>query len=136
MNQVALKSTGVGQTTNKKGETMTEIKKSETPVDVPRWIEHDITGYDIEAIQYGGCASGAYMPAVTYWQARETMNQFSDEIFEEIENAIGPIAEASPDLSSWDAFACWCVSSAVELWASQFEVVDDEEELEEDSEVA
>ena len=35
-------------------------------IDVPGWIDQDITPADVAAIVQGGCASGAYMPAVTY----------------------------------------------------------------------
>jgi hypothetical protein len=41
---------------------------------VPDWVQSDISPYDVAAIVQGGCASGAYMPAVTYYTARNTMN--------------------------------------------------------------
>jgi len=33
----------------------------------PAWIVNELTPYDLAAINQGGCASGAYMPAVTYY---------------------------------------------------------------------
>ena len=35
-------------------------------IDVPRWIEQDIDCGMVASVLQGGCASGAYMPAVTY----------------------------------------------------------------------
>lgn len=43
-------------------------------IEVPRWIDQDISPNDIAAICQGGCASGAYMPAVTYYQALAQFN--------------------------------------------------------------
>ena len=43
--------------------------------EVPEWIEQTqpITSLDVPAIAYGGCMSGAYMPAVTYHTALGVM---------------------------------------------------------------
>ena len=88
-------------------------------IDVPRWIDQNITPYDVAAILQNGCASGAYMPAVTYWQALETMNEFHCEIYDYIVSIMGEMPE--PHEWSWDGMACFYVSVAVELWASSVE---------------
>ena len=49
-------------------------------IEVPGWIDQDISPQNIAAIVQGGCASGAYMPAVTYHQALETMSEYGDDI--------------------------------------------------------
>ena len=56
----------------------------ECDVKVPRWIEQDISPSDVAAIVQGGCASGAYMPAVTYYDATQTMNEHGDDILQYI----------------------------------------------------
>ena len=38
-------------------------------IQVPEWIDQDLTIYDVDSIIQGGCASGAYMPAVIYHEA-------------------------------------------------------------------
>jgi hypothetical protein len=83
---------------------------------ITTWIDQNITPYDIAAICQGGCASGAYMPAVTCWQALETMDSHGDEILDYIENALGEIPTPSP-IQSWSGMACYYLSWAVELWA-------------------
>lgn len=82
----------------------------------PDWIEADITATDIDAICYGGCASGAYMPAVTYIDAQETMQAHGDAILQYIEDTFGELP-APPSGESWSGRAVFFVSVAVELWA-------------------
>lgn len=97
-------------------------------VDVPQWIEQDVSPADVAAICQGGCASGAYMRAVTYHQARETMAEHGDDIAEYLEAAGGEtfpdvlerVGKAA-DVWSWDALACHFVSLAVDLWAASVE---------------
>ena len=55
---------------------------------VPLWIDSDITWQTIASIHQGGCASGAYMPAVTYWQAIQTMSQHGDDVLEYITDCL------------------------------------------------
>lgn len=88
-----------------------------TDIDIPAWIEQDIALADIEAIYEGGCASGAYMPAVTYWQARQTMNDHGDDVLQFIEDQYGDLP-AVPRGESWSGIAVFYLSIAVELWAS------------------
>ncbi len=92
--------------------------------DVPAWIDaEDMAGSDIEAIQYGGCASGAYMPAVTYYDAKQTMAEHGDDVLEFIQDHMGELPQPNAD-ESWSGISCFYLSYAVELWAGQFEVTD------------
>jgi hypothetical protein len=90
-------------------------------VDIPTFINNNLTGSDVAAINQGGCASGAYMPAVTYHQARETMNEHGDDVLQFIEDHLGGGLYAPPQGSSWSGHAVHYVSLAVELWASGIE---------------
>lgn len=87
--------------------------------DIPNWIDQDISPSDVAAICQGGCASGAYMPAVTYYHALETMNKHGDEVLQYIEDALGELPKV--DGLGWGQMACAYVSTAVELWASSIE---------------
>lgn len=89
-------------------------------VDAPDWLESDISPYDIAAIIQGGCASGAYMPAVTYHKALATMAAHGDDVLQYIEDALGELP-APPDNASWSGMASHYLSCAVELWASAVE---------------
>jgi len=86
-------------------------------IDVPSWIDDDVSLNDIDAIYEGGCASGAYMPAVTYWKARETMNEHGDDVLSFIEDTYGDLPPV-PRGESWSGIAVHYLSVAVELWAS------------------
>lgn len=96
------------------------ISECAPDVDVPAWIESDTSPSNIAAILQGGCASGAYMPAVTYHKALATMATHGDDVLEYIEDALGELP-APPDNSSWSGMACHYLSYAVELWASSVE---------------
>jgi len=76
------------------------------------------TTHDLAAILQGGCDSGAWMPAVTYWAALETMRRDGDAVLDAIESAWGDPAQVIDAQRSWAAWACSLVSAAVELWAS------------------
>lgn len=89
-------------------------------IEVPVWISQDISAYDVTSINRGGCASGAYMPGVIYHEALATMNDHCDEIFDFMESMDYEIPKIDPR-SSWKVLACTYVSTAVELWASQFD---------------
>lgn len=88
-----------------------------TAIDIPAWMDQDIALADIDAIYEGGCASGAYMPAVTYWQARQTMNDHGDDVLTFIEDQYGDLP-AVPRGESWSGIAVHYLSIAVELWVS------------------
>ena len=98
-------------------------------IDVPAWIDQEISLPTIAAIIQGGCASGSYMPAVTYYQASQTMGEHGDDVLEYIENAYGELP-AVPTGESWSGIAVFYLSAAVELWASsveaELETVDEE----------
>ena len=105
---------------------MADLWNTETPiidcapdVGVPDWIESDISPSDIAAILQGGCASGAYMPAVTYHKALATMAEHGDDVLDYIDNSIGGLPP--PAGASWSGMACHYLSCAVELWASSVE---------------
>lgn len=90
-------------------------------ITVPEWINQDITPADIAAINQGGCASGAYMSAVTYSVALEVMHNHGDDVTEYLHDTLGDM----PDLASsnvfrmdWSGIAVYYLSCAVEVWAS------------------
>lgn len=85
-------------------------------IDVPAWIDADISPATIASICQGGCASGAYMPAVTYWRALATMADHGDDVLQYIHDALGELPAPRPD-ESWSGMACHYLSCAVELWA-------------------
>ena len=104
---------------------MTDLWNDNTPItdyeiDVPTWIAQDISAYDIAAILQGGCASGAYMPAVTYHQAAKTMAEHGDNVLEYLEGAWGELPQPEKD-TSWSGMACMYLSCAVEAWVSSVE---------------
>ncbi len=101
-------------------------------IEMPEWIDSElICKKDIESrdedticmlkeIATHGCASGVYMPAVTYHTAIKTMNDHGDAIFGYIEESLGEISVPPEDArTSWSHMACYYTSMAVELWASQ-----------------
>ena len=98
---------------------------------IPTWIDSDYFTDDLfnshgddfddqastlASIIQGGCASGAYMPAVTYYNARETMCEHGDDVLDYIQDALGELP-APPQDVSWSGMACHYLSLAVELWA-------------------
>ena len=84
----------------------------------PAWIIEELDICDFHAINQGGCASGAYMPAVTYHQAIATMSEHGNDVMQYIEDAIGELPSAHG--LSWSGLAALYVSTAVELFAGQF----------------
>jgi hypothetical protein len=89
-------------------------------VEVPAWINQEITPYDVAAILQGGCASGAYMPAVTYYQAVATMAEHGNDVLDFIAD-MGWDIDFDVAEDSWSGFACKVLSIAVETWASSVE---------------
>ena len=88
-------------------------------IDVPAWIDQYITAIDVAAICQGGCASGAYMPAVTYHTASATMAEHGDDVLDYIRESMGELPAIEGD--SWKGIAVKFLSAAVELWASGIE---------------
>lgn len=89
-------------------------------IEVPAWIEQDISALDVESIIQGGCSSGAYMPAVAYHSALKTMQEYGDDVLQYIEDVLGYVPNPKPG-ESWAGMACHYLSTAVELWASNIE---------------
>jgi hypothetical protein len=88
-------------------------------VTVPPWINFDISPATIAAIVQGGCESGAYMPAVTYCDALDTMSKHGDQVFDYLADHLTGKLLVMEDLEnmSWSGLACRFLSHAVELWA-------------------
>lgn len=87
---------------------------TELEVDVPAWMDQDVSPTDIAAIVQ-------YMPAVTYHEALETMRQHGDEVFTYLEerDLLELALENVPESSrSWAGLASHFVSTAVEAWAN------------------
>jgi len=93
-----------------------EMTIRDRALDVPDWIDQDITAQDVAAIEQGGCASGAYMPAVTYHQALQTMSQHGDDILQYLQDIYGELPKPRDD-ESWSGIAVFYLSCAVETWA-------------------
>lgn len=94
----------------------TAIADQTDRINIPSWIDQDIDSATVDAIVQGGCDSGAYMPACTYWQAKDTMSEHGDEVLQYIEDALGQLPDVSGE--SWSGMACKYLSCAVELWAA------------------
>ena len=88
----------------------------------PEWITEELDIADIQAVIQGGCSSGAYMPAVTYYQATKTMTEHGDEVLEYIEEVLGELPAPKPE-TSWSGMAVYYLSTAVELWCSNYDEV-------------
>ena len=114
-----------------------DLWNTETPIkdlpghdiEIPSWINDDISPSDVAGILQGGCASGAYMPAVTYHSALKTMMDDGDEVLQYIEDAIGELPVVTGQ--SWGQMACTYLSTAVERWASSVENTLEDLEIEE-----
>ena len=90
----------------------------------PEWITQALSPCDIAAINQGGCASGAYMPAVTYHAARITMHEHGDDVLQFIEDNYGELP-APPKGESWAGMAVFYLSLAVELFCINHEDLED-----------
>lgn len=98
-------------------DTADEIEDFNDWLDRPDWIEDAFAEVgDLEAIVHGGCASGAYMPAVTYYKARETMSIYGDDVLESIDDYLADVG-VSLEGESWSGVCCMLLSIAVEQWA-------------------
>ena len=83
----------------------------------PTWITQPLSPSDIAAINQGGCESGAYMPAVTYYDAMQVMAEHGNDALQYIEDNLGELP-AVPVGMSWSGMACFFLSYAVELFCS------------------
>lgn len=84
--------------------------------DIPGWIDQDISPADVAAILQGGCASGAYMPAMTYHTARQIMAEHGDDVLEYIKDCLDELPPIESE--SWSGIAVLFLSTAVELWVN------------------
>ena len=79
-------------------------------VQVPAWVDQDITlGTLTDIIEQGG-EGGAYTPTAFYESALAVMARHGDEVMEYLEDTLG-----EPPL------ACHYLSAAVEIWAASTE---------------
>jgi hypothetical protein len=99
---------------------------------LPAWIDQGLTLRDMEDIQQGGCASGAYMPAVIYSDALATMARHGDEVLEYLADHDADMTP--PEGGSWSGLACHYLSMAVEIWAGALDMRQLERERERDME--
>jgi hypothetical protein len=91
--------------------------------DQPIWLQA-MGGIDdteeLAAIIQGGCASGAFMPAVSYYTATRIMSDHGDDILNYIDSVYGEIPSPQSG-ESWSGMAVYYCSMAVELWCSEQE---------------
>ena len=83
---------------------------------LPPWIESDISPCQGQSIIKGGCEGGAYLPAVVYLTAQETMHDHGDRVLDYIESIRGDLPAPMAG-SSWAGMAVHYLSTAIELWA-------------------
>ena len=76
---------------------------------------------EMQAIIQGGCASGAYMPAVTYAVALECFTEHSNEITDLLEEFGYEDFTFCLKTETLSSFASSMVSAAVECWVNQFQ---------------
>lgn len=86
----------------------------------PAWITQALSPSDIAAINQGGCASGAYMPAVTYYDASQVMALNGNEVLQYIEDNYDELPPI-PKGESWSGIAVFYLSVAVELFCQLHE---------------
>jgi len=83
---------------------------------VPDWIKQDILMYQIVNIVEGGCESGAYMPAVTYHEARRTMCLHGNAVVEYL-SEYNYSVKWNIEHSTFSNLCTELLSEAVEIWA-------------------
>lgn len=91
-------------------------------LDMPDWVDHTriCCTDDLVAVVQGGCASGVYMPAVTYHIARDIMAGHGDAVLTYLEEHGYMKPEfAPPSDSSWSGVSAHYLSMAVELWCRE-----------------
>lgn len=83
-------------------------------INIPRWIDQNITPATIAGVNQGGCESGAYMPAVTYHTAKEIMCEHGDDVIDYIADVI--IDDMPNNVETWGQICVYYLSLAVETW--------------------
>lgn len=86
------------------------------------WPSEDLTISEISGIQQGGCASYAYMPAVTYARANDHMTKYGDDVLSYLDDMYGELPAIPAGYSSWSGLATYYLSMAVECYVSQYDV--------------
>ena len=100
-------------------------------IEIPDWVEQDITLDTCKSIAKYGCEGDQYGPGFLHYEATQVMTRYGSKVFEYIYETLGEMPKLSEDnLRSWGSLACHYVSTAVELWASQFTDLEEEEEEE------
>tara|TARA_R100000951_G_scaffold34131_1_gene29106 strand:- start:198 stop:596 length:399 start_codon:yes stop_codon:yes gene_type:complete len=106
---------------------MVNVGENETDIWVPPFMKtaslpdsgDDFLSFVQDLAEYG-CAGGTYMPAVTYFDAQQTMAEHGDEVTEYIWERLGEVPEVPKDeRESWKRTCVWYLSLAVELWAHE-----------------
>jgi|TARA_R100000808_G_scaffold16589_1_gene37393 hypothetical protein len=92
-------------------------------MNIPEWIEQDISPYTIGKIIDDGCRNGAYEPANTYWIAKQVMHDHGDDVLKFIYARLDDMPEGNvPEMhAAWGAICCWFLRTAVELWCLENE---------------
>ena len=62
------------------------------------------------------------MPAVTYYQALETMGKHGDNVLAYVEEVFGEIPAPPANETSWSGTVVFYLSCAIELWCGQFDL--------------
>jgi len=118
-----------------------EFLEDQADVEVPAWIkagdgepfefldqlssepsaDRDEAIFWLRDLDYGGCASGMYMPAVTYSEALETMAEHGDDVLQYPDDYAGDIwpVLCPAEGDTWAGIAVKILSAAVEEWARQ-----------------
>ena len=104
-----------------------EAQVQDFDIDVPFFVKFDIdadgetvrqpTAQDVAAIYHGGCSSGAWMPAVTYYTAGRNIAENAREIEEYLDAAGIEIEKGAHD--DIMMVAVRMVSTAVSVWAER-----------------
>lgn len=93
-------------------------------IDIPQWIEQDISPHTIAAVNQGGCDSGAYMPGTERWTATNVMAKHGEDVIDYLIETVGHIPMPDEE-NSWGEICCLYLSTAVETWCSAHEELED-----------
>ncbi len=91
--------------------------------DQPLWITRNrkLELIDIQGIKQGGCASCAYIPAVSYATAMQTMSEHGNHVLDYIRSHCGKVPRPVVDTTR-SGLAVFYLSLAIELWCCQFDL--------------
>ena len=97
-----------------------ELELTLLGIDVPKWIDQDVTLYTANNVACGGCESGAYMPAVIYCKAQETMGEYGDDVLQYLDD-VGLCEPIETSGKTWLCIACDILSRACDIWFSSID---------------